>query len=49
MTLLFLDILSSDAHWLPIVQAMKVRMKDLAASLGMPPGGGLPGLGGPGM
>jgi hypothetical protein len=30
------------------MQAMKERMKDLAASLGMPPGGGLPGFGGPG-
>ncbi|GAQ89336.1 hypothetical protein KFL_005120070 [Klebsormidium nitens] len=36
-----------DAHT-KSVQAMKERMKDLAASLGMPPGGGLPGLGGPG-
>jgi len=36
-----------DAH-AKSVQAMKERMKDLAASLGMPPGGGLPGFGGPG-
>jgi hypothetical protein len=42
-------LLGKDYQWcLLIMQAMKERMKDLAASLGMPPGGGLPGFGGPG-